>query len=81
MGGALLPTFLAYFRNCKSYQSRKVDGNEDFQTNMLDLAIIITTFCDVVSFTMDIHETISTHRVGGWGQDEVTLQGVLGNLV
>jgi len=46
---------------------------------MLDLAIFITTFCDVVSLTMDIHEAISTHRVGGWGQDDVTLQGVIGN--
>ena len=42
--------------------SRKVDRNKDFEKNMpgwKDLAIFITTFRDVVSSTMDIHEVIS----------------------
>jgi len=25
---------------------------------------------------MGIHEAIYTHRYGGWGQDDITLQGV-----
>jgi len=61
--------------------SRKVECKEDFKKNMLiwwDLTTFITAFCNVVSSIMDVYEPISTHRDGGWGQDDVTPQGVCG---
>ena len=57
--------------------SRKVERKGDFEKNTLasrDLTVFITTFCNVVSLTMDIYEAISTHRDGGRGQDDITLQ-------
>ena len=64
--------------------SRKVERNEDFENNALVwryLTAFITAFCDFVSSTMDVYEAISTHIDGGWGQDDVTPQGVVGNQV
>jgi len=65
--------------------SRKVERKKDFEKITLvwrDLTIFITAFCDILPLTMDVYEAISTHRDGGWGQDDVTPQGVCrGNQV
>jgi len=68
-------------RATSPHMSRKVERNENFEKNTLvwrDLTAFITAFCDFVSSTMDVYEAISTHRDGGRGQDDVTLQGVCG---
>jgi len=61
------------------HMSRKVERKKDFEKITLvwrDLTIFITAFCDILPLTMDVYEAISTHRDGGWGQDDVTLQGM-----
>jgi len=46
-----------------------------------DLAVFITPFYNVVLLMLDIHKAIATHRDGGQGQDDVTLQGCMGNQI